>query len=70
MWTQQAARRFRAFLHALSGLDRRKDAEGQAQRNAMEGEAAQVGLRLEEKESKGRPKQKPPRTDNNIDQAQ
>ena len=70
MWAQQAAERFRAFLHALSGLTTRKDAEGQARRNAVEGEAAEVGLRLEEKESKGRPEQKPPGADNNVDPAQ
>ncbi len=53
----RAAQRFRAFLHALNKLTARNDAEGQAQRNAAEGDAAKVGLRLEEQESKGRPKQ-------------
>ncbi len=58
MWTQRAAGTFRAFLHSLNKLSTRSDAAGKAQRNAVEGEAAQVGLRLEEQESKGRPKQK------------
>lgn len=66
MWAQQAAERFRAFLHALGGLSTRKDAEGQARRNAVEGEAAQVGLRLEEHENKGRPKRTSPGADNNV----
>lgn len=70
MWAQRAAQRFRAFLHTLSGLSARTDAEGQARRNAVEGEAAQVGLRLEENESKGRPKQQPTRADGNVDQRQ
>ena len=56
MWAQQAAERFRTFLHALNRLTTRKDAGTQARRNTVEGEAAQVGLRLEENESKGRPK--------------
>jgi hypothetical protein len=70
MWAQQAAERFRAFLHALGGLTTRKDPEGQARRNAAEGEAAQVGLRLEENESKGRPKRTHAGADNNVDQTQ
>jgi hypothetical protein len=65
MWADQAAQRFRAFLHALSKLTARTDAEGQARRNAAEGDAAEAGLRLEEKESKGRPKQSSTGTDDN-----
>jgi len=57
MWAERAAQRFRAFLRSLNQLATRKDAEGQAQRNAVEGEAAKVGLELEEELSKGRPKQ-------------
>lgn len=69
MWAEQAARKFRAFLHALSELTARQDAQGQAQRNAVEGEAARVGLELEKHESKGRPKQKRASADDNVDRA-
>jgi hypothetical protein len=59
MWAEQAAQKFRAFLYSLNKLATRKDSYGQAQRKTAEGEAAQVGLDLEERESKGRPKQQP-----------
>lgn len=65
MWAEQAARRFRAFLHSLNQLAGRKDAPGKATRNTVEGQAAEVGLRLEDQESKGRPKS--PDTDQNAE---
>ena len=56
MWTEHAAQRFRTLLKSLNQLATRKDAAGQARRSAVEGEAAKIGLELEEQLSKGRPK--------------
>ncbi len=53
----RAAQRSRAFLRSLNKLTTRNDVEGQARRNTAEGETAQMGPRLEEQQSKGRPKQ-------------
>lgn len=58
MWQNQTAQKFRAFLHSLNKLTTRTDPHSQERRRALEGEAAHVGLKLQEDESKGRPKQK------------
>jgi hypothetical protein len=67
MWAEQAARKFRALLQSLNKLTTQKGTRGHARRNAVEGEAAQIGVELEEHESKGRPKHK--HTDDNVDRA-
>lgn len=56
MRERPTVRRFRAFLDAINRLMTRHDTPGEDRRHELEGEAAQVGLRLEEKESKGQPK--------------
>jgi hypothetical protein len=69
MWAEQAARKFRAFLYSVNRLTTRKDPQAQARRNTLEGEAAKVGLELEERESKGPPKHTPAATGDKVNHA-
>lgn len=64
MRERQVVRRFRAFLHAINRLMTRHDAPSEERRQALEGEAAQVGLELEETESKGHPEHERTTSDN------
>ena len=55
MSERRAVEKFRSFLHAINKLMTRDDESSEDRRHTLDGEAAQVGLVLEDEESKGQP---------------